>query len=99
MIAVVKLPVNVLTVKELTVNPGQSLSMQRHFERAEYWFVAEGACKVEQQFGSHLVYRHDEMVKICVNDWHQLSNPFDIPCRIVEIQYGEKCIEEDIERK
>jgi hypothetical protein len=34
-----------------------------------------------------------------LNDWHQLTNPFDVPCRIVEIQYGEDCIEEDIERK
>jgi hypothetical protein len=41
---------------------------------------------------------HEEY-QIAVNDWHQLTNPFDVPCRIVEIQYGEDCIEEDIERK
>jgi mannose-6-phosphate isomerase-like protein (cupin superfamily) len=34
-----------------------------------------------------------------VADWHQLTNPFDAPVKIVEIQYGEQCIEEDIERK
>ena len=33
------------------------------------------------------------------NDWHQLFNPFEEECKIIEIQYGEKCIEEDIERK
>jgi len=28
-----------------------------------------------------------------------LYNPFDQPCRIVEIQYGPNCVEEDIERQ
>ena len=33
-------------VKELTINPGQSLSLQRHLERAEHWQVSEGRCRV-----------------------------------------------------
>jgi cytidyltransferase-like protein len=33
-------------VKELTVDPGQKLSMQRHQHRAEFWFVAEGTATV-----------------------------------------------------
>ena len=37
--------------------------------------------------------------KVPKNDWHQLTNPFDIPCKLVEIQFGESCSEEDIERK
>jgi mannose-6-phosphate isomerase-like protein (cupin superfamily) len=45
----------------------------------------------------HLV-KHQEF-KIPVTEWHQLTNPFEVPCKIVEIQYGEQCIEEDIERK
>jgi mannose-6-phosphate isomerase-like protein (cupin superfamily) len=36
---------------------------------------------------------------ISVNDWHQLSNETNEPLKILEIQYGEKCVEEDIERK
>jgi mannose-6-phosphate isomerase-like protein (cupin superfamily) len=36
---------------------------------------------------------------ILKGEWHQLTNPFDIPCIIIEIQYGDKCVEEDIERK
>ena len=36
---------------------------------------------------------------IVVGEWHQLFNPFAEPCRIVEIQYGEECVEEDILRK
>jgi mannose-6-phosphate isomerase-like protein (cupin superfamily) len=42
--------------------------------------------------------KHQEF-KIPVSEWHQLTNPYDVPCKIVEIQYGKSCIEEDIERK
>ena len=33
-------------VKELTVELGQRLSMQRHEERSEHWFVSEGTAPV-----------------------------------------------------
>lgn len=85
-------------VKELTVNPGCSLSMQRHANRSEYWIVSEGECKVEKEFGA-LFLRTHETISIPVGAWHQLSNPFTQPCKIVEIQYGTACIEEDIERQ
>lgn len=85
-------------VKELTVEPGQSLSMQRHKNRAEYWVVTEGECKIETDFSAMFVRKH-ETVHIPVERWHQLSNPFKDPCRIVEIQYGFECVESDIERK
>lgn len=91
-------------VKELTVEPGKSLSMQRHFKRNEYWLVTHGACVVNSQMtGGYalpptLLKEHMEY-RISVGEWHQLTNPYEVPCKIVEIQYGESCIEEDIERK
>jgi len=91
-------------VKELTVESGQSLSMQKHFKRNEYWLVSEGMCDVVSmmndgyQLPSKTLAQHTSH-NILVGDWHQLSNPYNIPCRIVEIQYGEECVEEDIERK
>lgn len=91
-------------VKELTVNPGCALSMQRHTFRAEYWHVAEGSCVVEGTLENGYavpakdLYQHDN-IHIPKKGWHRLVNPYDKPCRIVEIQYGEKCEEEDIERK
>ena len=91
-------------VKELTVEPGKSLSMQRHQLRSEYWLVTHGECVVNSMMpngyalpSKHLV-KHQEF-KISVTEWHQLTNPFEVPCKIVEIQYGEQCIEEDIERQ
>ena len=91
-------------VKELTVEPGKSLSMQRHQHRAEYWLVTHGECVVNSMTAGGyalpptMLKEHLEY-KIPVGEWHQLTNPFDIPCKIVEIQFGEQCIEEDIERK
>jgi mannose-6-phosphate isomerase-like protein (cupin superfamily) len=87
-----------MKVKELTVEPGKSLSMQRHEKRAEHWIVEEGQCRVEIESVGMYLDQH-ETVDIQVGYWHQLSNPFDQPCRIVEIQYGETCEELDIERR
>jgi cytidyltransferase-like protein len=91
-------------VKELTIMPGKSLSLQRHELRAEYWHVTEGQCIVEQQMNNGyqlppLGLSKHKNIHIPVAGWHRLYNPFDEPCRIVEIQYGTKCIEEDIERR
>ena len=93
-----------MKVKELTVEPGQKLSMQRHFHRAEYWIVSEGRAEVNRSMASGYMLppvklqQHDEY-DVPVGEWHQLTNPYDVPVKIVEIQYGEQCIEEDIERK
>ncbi len=93
-----------MKVKELTVNPGKSLSMQRHNLRAEYWIVSDGNAVVNSQMpGGYalpptVLVQHEEY-KVPVRGWHQLTNPFDVPVKVVEIQYGEQCIEEDIERQ
>ena len=89
-------------VKELVVNPGSSLSMQRHNFRAEYWHVTEGCVVVNTTTpymgpSKNTLYKNQSM-NIHLGEWHQLTNPFSGPCKIIEIQYGEKCIEEDIER-
>jgi cytidyltransferase-like protein len=86
-------------VKELTVMPGQTLSMQRHSSRAEYWHVSEGCCVVEGEGQQQTSLDTHNNYKIPINEWHRLYNPFDQPCKIVEIQYGPNCVEEDIERQ
>ena len=91
-------------VKELTINPGCSLSMQKHYQRAEYWLVSAGSCVVNASLDNgyalppKTLNAHDSY-SVPVAEWHQLTNPTTEPCKIVEIQYGEACIEEDIERK
>lgn len=90
-------------VKELTVAPGKSLSMQQHQYRSEYWLVAEGKCLVHSRMPTGYVLPTIELTKhmtykVPQEDWHQLVNPFDVPCRIVELQYGTECSETDIVR-
>jgi cytidyltransferase-like protein len=91
-------------VKELTVDPGQCLSMQKHQNRAEHWFIAEGSAEVytiNRSTDQELVgifHKHQNLF-ISKNQWHQLCNPSNNPLKIIEIQYGTECIEEDIERK
>jgi len=87
-----------MKVKELVVEPGQSLSMQRHFKRNEFWVVQQGACRVNLATETVDLGLH-EIMAIPVGEWHQLTNPYETACHIVEIQYGDDCIEEDIERR
>jgi len=85
-------------VKELTVDPGQTLSMQQHQHRAEMWFVAEGTCAVDFGNGEQDLVLH-KFQHIPVAQWHRLYNPFKVACKLVEIQYGSYCGEDDIERR
>ena len=91
-------------VKELTVNPHSKLSMQKHAERSEYWLVTEGQCIVNSMLkGGYFLpakeLKQHQHIHIGTDEWHQLENPYDEPCRIVEIQYGLRCDEDDIERQ
>jgi D-beta-D-heptose 7-phosphate kinase/D-beta-D-heptose 1-phosphate adenosyltransferase len=95
---------NHVKLKELTVNPKTCLSMQRHQDRAEHWFVAEGTATVysiDQSSDMDLLGEYTQHQHIHINrtQWHKLCNETDQPLRVIEIQYGENCIEEDIERK
>ena len=92
-------------LKELTVTPKTCLSMQRHDSRAEFWFVAEGEATVytldeastDQEVKCQLTMHEHTFIN--VNEWHQLCNETDQLLKLIEIQYGEDCVEEDIERK
>ena len=79
--------------------------MQRHEKRAEFWFVAEGEATVYTVDPASTEYdllasptKH-QSTWIKLNEWHQLCNETDQPLKLIEIQYGDDCIEEDIERK
>jgi len=93
-----------IKVKELTVGAKTCLSMQRHKDRAEHWFVAEGTATVytlNAGTDMDLVGNYNKFESLHINkeQWHKLCNETDQPLRVIEIQYGENCIEEDIERK
>jgi cytidyltransferase-like protein len=93
-----------MKVKELTVDPGKSLSMQRHQSRSEFWIVSEGQAMVNRATPLNFdlptaeLNKHEQL-HIVQQEWHQLTNPYSHPLKIVEIQYGDQCVEEDIERR
>ena len=91
-------------VKELTVDPGKSLSMQRHKHRFEHWFVTEGTATINTLDEDENVVMKKFVMKnmqtyIDKEEWHQLVNKSNTPLKVIEIQFGENCVEEDIERK
>ncbi len=92
-----------IKLKELIVEPKRGMSFQRHFHRNELWFVSEGSCEVNHSKSLEdetqtIVLNKNDFYHIDVEDWHQITNPNDVECKIIEIQYGEKTEEEDIER-
>ena len=92
-----------LKLKELIISPNNGMSFQRHFHRNEIWFVSKGSCVVNfsekdaENFES-INLKKEEVFHVQKKAWHQITNPFDEPCHIIEIQYGEKAEENDIER-
>ena len=92
-----------LKLKELIVSPKKGMSLQRHFKRNEIWFVSQGACEVNYSDSDpdNLTLKKlntEELFHVKVGDWHQIINPYDNPCHIIEIQYGDETNENDIER-
>jgi cytidyltransferase-like protein len=91
-----------MKVKELVITPGKSLSDQRHFKRSEHWFVLKGSCSINTEWDgvkNTVTLSETDTFVIPVGTWHHTSNPLDVPCHILEVQYGEQCVEEDIERR
>ena len=90
-------------VKELIVAPGKGMSFQKHFKRSEIWLVSKGSCIVYYSKGSpdnkqNIKLNMFDHYLVPVGEWHQITNPFKETCHLIEIQYGEACVEDDIER-
>ena len=96
---------DVVKVKELVVAPGKSLSMQKHKYRAEHWFISSGQATIytihEPSTDYELQGKYNMFDNLHFNrgEWHMLSNESTESLRIVEIQYGSECSEDDILRK
>jgi cytidyltransferase-like protein len=87
-----------IKIKELVVEPGKILSMQRHQTRNEFWFVAKGSGRVHWEHGQTDIRELDTLT-VQANEWHQLENIGLTALHVVEIQHGSNCVEQDIERK
>lgn len=89
-------------IKELVINPNSSLSMQKHFKRAEHWYVLKGVCHLKIDTGENIEEHEltpNNSFTIDKEIWHQGQNKLNAYCHILEIQHGDECVEEDIERR
>ncbi len=90
-------------VKELIIEPGKGMSLQKHNRRSEIWLVSHGKClvnysKVSPEEIEKISLNKHNSLHIELGDWHQITNPYVDTCKIIEIQYGKETVEEDIER-
>ncbi|HYZ63894.1 MAG TPA: mannose-1-phosphate guanylyltransferase/mannose-6-phosphate isomerase [Acetobacteraceae bacterium] len=84
-------------VKRITVTPGQKLSLQKHFHRAEHWVVVTGAALVTRD-NEELLIQENQSVYMPLGCVHRLANPGKIPLTIIEVQSGSYLGEDDIVR-
>ncbi|MBU6497743.1 MAG: mannose-1-phosphate guanylyltransferase/mannose-6-phosphate isomerase [Rhodospirillales bacterium] len=84
-------------VKRIMVSPGQKLSLQKHFHRAEHWVVVNGSALVTRDAETLLV-RENESLYLPLGCVHRLENPGRIPLTLIEVQSGSYLGEDDIVR-
>jgi mannose-1-phosphate guanylyltransferase/mannose-6-phosphate isomerase len=84
-------------IKRIVVNPGERLSLQKHYHRSEHWVVVKGAAKVN--IGDKEIFIHEnESAYVPKSTLHRLENPGKVPLEIIEVQNGEYVGENDIVR-
>ncbi len=84
-------------VKRIVVNPGEKLSLQKHFHRAEHWVVVAGSANVTRET-ERLLVRENESIYLPLGSVHRLENPGRIPLTLIEVQSGSYLGEDDIVR-
>jgi mannose-1-phosphate guanylyltransferase/mannose-1-phosphate guanylyltransferase/mannose-6-phosphate isomerase len=84
-------------VKRITVQPGQTLSLQSHFHRSEHWIVVEGTAKVTVD-GSETLLTENQSLYVPAGAKHRVENPGKIPVVFIEVQTGTYLGEDDIVR-
>lgn len=84
-------------VKRIQVNPGATLSLQKHTKRAEHWVVVSGVAGVT--CGDKFITLHEnESTYIPLGETHRLANVGTKPLEIIEVQSGVYLGEDDIIR-
>ena len=84
-------------VKRIVVNPGEKLSLQKHFHRAEHWIVVAGTAEITRG-DDVFILTEDQSTYIPLGTKHRLVNPGHIPLELIEVQSGSYLGEDDIVR-
>lgn len=84
-------------VKRILIKPKASLSLQKHYHRAEHWIVVKGTAEVTCGDKVQLL-TENQSTYIPLGEVHRLHNPGNIPLEIIEVQSGSYLGEDDIIR-
>jgi len=84
-------------VKQLVVNPGERLSLQKHQRRAEHWTVVSGEALVTVA-EKEILLKLGQSIDVPRGAVHRIMNPGDIPVVLIEVQMGDYFGEDDIIR-
>jgi len=84
-------------VKRIQVNPGSSLSLQKHYHRSEHWVVVKGVAEITCGENKKIL-NENESTYIGIGEIHRLSNPGESVLELIEVQTGDYFGEDDIER-
>jgi mannose-1-phosphate guanylyltransferase/mannose-6-phosphate isomerase len=84
-------------VKRIVVQPGGTLSLQKHHHRAEHWVVVRGTAEVTVGTDAKSVHEN-ESIYIPIGAVHRLANHGKIPLELIEVQTGSYLGEDDIVR-
>ena len=84
-------------VKRIQVKPKASLSLQKHYHRAEHWIVVKGTAEITCG-DKTILLTENQSTYIPLGEVHRLANPGNIPLEIIEVQSGSYLSEDDIVR-
>ena len=84
-------------VKRIVVKPGQKLSLQKHYHRAEHWIVVRGSAEVTRD-AEVLMVHENQSIYLPIGSVHRLINPGKIDLELIEVQTGSYLGEDDIVR-
>ncbi len=83
--------------KMICVSRKGQLSLQSHNHRSEHWVVLSGTARVTLD-DKVFMLKAGSSIDIPVKAIHSLANPYDTELKIIEVQKGDKLVEEDIIR-
>ena len=83
--------------KMICVSPNAQLSLQSHNFRSEHWVVLSGTARVTLE-EKNFMLKAGSSIDIPVKAKHSLANPYKQELKIIEVQKGDKLIEDDIIR-
>ena len=84
-------------LKELTINKNSSISLQKHYHRAEHWTVTSGKPKIT--IDKKIFFKKvNDSIFIPKGSIHRIENVYNQHVKIVEAQLGSTLKETDIVR-